>query len=89
MNVALPIWDKRLSPVLDFTPRPPWPHTCAALPMRRKKRAYRFDRLKIRPSPEVPVLEATAGQLRFEWSHLMEKLRRRAPELALRLAPVH
>jgi hypothetical protein len=50
---------------------------------------HRFDRVKIRPYPEAPVLEATTGQLRFEWSHLMEKLRRRAPELALRLAPVH
>jgi hypothetical protein len=53
-----------------------------------ERRRYRFDESKIRQAPEDLVLEATSGQLHFEWEHLLEKLRARAPELAARHAAV-
>lgn len=43
-------------------------------------RGYRFQRDKIRARPvgcdPIPV---TAGQLRYEWTHLLDKLSRRSP----------
>jgi hypothetical protein len=44
------------------------------------RRGYRFDSGKIARGGRVESIIATDGQLRFEWAHLLEKLRRRSPE---------
>lgn len=44
-------------------------------------RGYRFDRTRIlAPAPPEPLLTVTAGQLAYEWGHLLTKLRDRSPE---------
>ena len=44
-----------------------------------RRRGYRFDRRKLAgPRTDVPIV-ATQGQLRYEWGHLLRKLRHRAP----------
>lgn len=43
------------------------------------KRRYHFNARKISRSPATGRLEVTRGQLAFEWSHLMAKLRARNP----------
>ena len=43
------------------------------------RRGYRFDATKIIPAQPAEVMKATRGQIDFEWSHLNEKLRARAP----------
>lgn len=53
-----------------------------------KVRGYRFDAAKISRAKDPGPLTVTRGQLRFEWEHLMTKLRTRAPERATRLATV-
>lgn len=56
-------------------------------------RGYHFDERKIGCSGASGRLEVTRGQLRFEWCHLMEKLRVRNPlwrghlEAVMRPAP--
>lgn len=47
-------------------------------------RGYRFARDKIlrHPSGAVPTLDLTAGQLDYEWRHLMAKLESRSPDRA-------
>ena len=42
-------------------------------------RGYRFDAAKIGRSRATVGLEETEGQLLYEWSHLLGKLRKRAP----------
>ena len=42
-------------------------------------RGYRFDRTKLGRAAEVRRLPATDGQLQYEWSWLLRKLRRRSP----------
>lgn len=42
-------------------------------------RGYRFDRAKLVRVVSEQRLPATDGQLRYEWSWLLHKLRRRAP----------
>lgn len=44
-------------------------------------RAYAFDKSKIQLAAEPARLVVTAGQLRYEWSHLMNKLKTRNPVL--------
>lgn len=44
-------------------------------------RGYSFDRSKISPVRGRPALSVTAGQLDYEWRHLMTKLAARNPEL--------
>ena len=46
-----------------------------------ERRGYRFDRLRIRGGGTVTPLDATDGQVRFEWRHLLEKIGRRNPGL--------
>jgi hypothetical protein len=53
-----------------------------------ENRAYHFDRSKIGRAPKGLALEVTSDQLQFEWAHLLEKLRGRAPELAHRHAAI-
>ncbi len=43
-------------------------------------RGYRFDITKIGPVGPVEPITATFDQLDYEWAHLKEKLRLRAPE---------
>lgn len=43
-------------------------------------RGYRFDRSRIAKVDLSVTLSVSRGQLRFEWGHLLEKLRRRAPD---------
>ena len=45
-------------------------------------RGYRFARERIRqPLAQAPQLPVTAGQLAFEWVHLLAKLQQRNPDL--------
>lgn len=53
-----------------------------------KRRGYRFDDAKILHARTRIRLEATTGQLAFEWKHLAGKLRKRAPPLAAQHAGV-
>lgn len=52
------------------------------------RRGYRFDARKIGRTQARDRLVVTRGQLKFEWQHLMEKLRQRDPERHSRLAAV-
>lgn len=45
-----------------------------------RRRGYRFDARKILGPRTGIRLRATRGQLRYEWSHLRAKLKRRDPE---------
>lgn len=51
-------------------------------------RGYRFDRSKLPESRASAPLSEAEGQLRYEWEHLMRKLRVRDPERAERFAAV-
>ena len=44
-------------------------------------RGYSFDRRKVGPVRTEVRIGGTAGQLRYEWRHLMAKLRARSPVL--------
>lgn len=43
------------------------------------RRGYRFDRSRIRGRHSSMRLTGTRGQVAFEWSHLLRKVKRRAP----------
>jgi len=43
-------------------------------------RGYSFDKTKIKPYRKQVVLSVTEGQMQYEWSHLMHKLKGRSPE---------
>lgn len=43
------------------------------------RRGYHFERSKIGAAGAVAPIPLTAGQLDYEWSHLLAKLRRRSP----------
>lgn len=51
-------------------------------------RGYHFDDRKINSSRASGKLDVTRGQLQFEWSHLMEKLRTRNPRWRANLEAV-
>jgi len=42
-------------------------------------RGYAFNRGKVGPVRVVAPIASTAGQLHYEWQHLMKKLRTRSP----------
>jgi hypothetical protein len=46
-----------------------------------ESRGYSFDRRKLGPVRTNARIECTAGQLRYEWQHLMGKLGARSPSL--------
>jgi len=46
-----------------------------------RSRGYAFDSRKLGPVRACKPLEATAGQLDYEWLHLLRKLRARSPAL--------
>jgi hypothetical protein len=59
------------------------PRTCMAeylkvVQAEGEQRGYRFDVTKIGSGGKVDSLHVTAGQLEFEWEHLMAKLRVRS-----------
>lgn len=45
------------------------------------RRGYAFDRSKIARRGEPPRIAVTAGQIEYEWRHLLEKQKVRAPEV--------
>ncbi len=42
-------------------------------------RGYAFDGRKVVPARKEVSLSVTGGQMKYEWAHLMKKLRRRSP----------
>jgi hypothetical protein len=46
-----------------------------------QSRGYAFDSRKLGPVRAGVRIESTTGQMRFEWQHLMGKLRARSPAL--------
>jgi hypothetical protein len=44
------------------------------------RRGYRFDERKLAPAIAGGRIAETRGQIEVEWTHLLGKLRRRAPE---------
>lgn len=44
-------------------------------------RGYVFDKNKIRPTRTSVTLTVTSGQTKYEWGHLMAKLKTRSPVL--------
>ncbi len=53
------------------------------------QRDYRFDATKITATPFAGTIEETTGQLLYEWQHLKEKLKRRAPKRYEELQSIH
>lgn len=51
-------------------------------------RDYKFDAAKIPDAAAVERIEATRGQLDYEWAHLQVKLRARSPDWLAGLGPV-
>ena len=49
--------------------------------MEAESRGYSFDRQKIGPVRNNVPIESTAGQIRYEWGHLLGKLSARSPDL--------
>lgn len=45
------------------------------------RRGYSFNREKIQPAKRNVTLWVTSGQIAYEWSHLLGKLKGRHPEL--------
>ena len=61
----------------------------AAVHAEATRRGYRFDLSKIAPSAaDVPSIPVTAGQLEYEWQHLLNKLERRSPDWRAKLAGI-
>ncbi len=44
-------------------------------------RGYAFDKSKIKPNRKAVRLTVTAGQIEYEWKHLLAKLKLRSPAL--------
>ncbi|GIW71184.1 MAG: pyrimidine dimer DNA glycosylase /DNA-(apurinic or apyrimidinic site) lyase [Planctomycetota bacterium] len=42
-------------------------------------RSFRFDETKLSPAVEVGPIAVSVGQLRYEWGHLLAKLKQRDP----------
>ncbi|MBV8544105.1 MAG: DNA lyase [Acidobacteria bacterium] len=51
-------------------------------------RGYSFDRSKLPRRKFAPMIDVSDGQLRFEWQHLVAKLRERDPARLLRFAEI-
>lgn len=51
----------------------------AAVWQEADSRGYAFDRSRIGPVRAVAPIPCTAGQLEYEWRHLLRKLRARSP----------
>ena len=53
-----------------------------------RRRGYRFDASRITHPGTALKIRETRGQLQYEWNHLQQKLRARAPGIAVRLRDV-
>lgn len=53
----------------------------AAVLLEAESRGYSFDGAKVGPVRGSILIEATKGQLAYEWRHLLNKLERRRPDL--------
>jgi hypothetical protein len=53
-----------------------------------ESRGYNFDRSKLPAFDAAPRIEVSDGQLRYEWQHLLAKLRDRDPERYRRCANI-
>jgi hypothetical protein len=53
----------------------------AAVAREAESRGYRFDRTRLVDSGPCEPLTVTAGQLAYEWGHLLAKLEGRAPSV--------
>jgi hypothetical protein len=53
-----------------------------------ESRGYNFDRSKLPTMTNVPLIAVSDGQLRFEWQHLLAKLRDRDPARLRRIATI-
>jgi len=53
-----------------------------------RSRKYNFNPAKLKPIVEVPRIKVTDGQLRYEWEHLLSKLKLRDPERFQKLLEV-
>jgi hypothetical protein len=53
-----------------------------------ESRGYKFDRSKLPAVNAAPLIEVSDGQLRFEWQHLLTKLRDRDPARYRRFADI-
>ena len=60
----------------------------AAVHQESARRGYRFDRSKIGRARSAGKISETSGQLRYEWCHLLKKLRRRSPQLSEEFAAI-
>ncbi|MBN2201609.1 DNA lyase [bacterium] len=74
----------RRHPQLDRFRSHPVPGTALSLYLKAVHdealaRGYAFDRSKIKPVRRRASLTVTEGQLKYEWLHLLEKLRMRSP----------
>jgi hypothetical protein len=56
----------------------------AAIHSEAAARGYAFDGRKIGPVRPVHAISTTAGQIAYEWQHLLEKLSKRSPVLGVR-----
>ncbi|UCH10529.1 MAG: DNA lyase [Fidelibacterota bacterium] len=52
-----------------------------------RRRGYHFDSSKINPRRSGVKIPAAAGQLRYEWQHLEQKLLQRAPQWLQEITP--
>lgn len=77
----------RNHPQLDRFRQAPEPHAAIArylqaIHSEAVARGYSFDGSKIRPADgPVAALQVSAGQMQYEWAHLMAKLQARNPAL--------
>jgi hypothetical protein len=44
-------------------------------------RGYAFDARKVGPLRRTESIAVTTGQLKYEWEHLLRKLKRRSPQV--------
>lgn len=75
----------RNHPQLDRFKRAPDPLAAiddylAAICDHATQRGYSFDRSKIAPTGRAPLIDVTDGQIAYEWSHLLSKLKARSPD---------
>ncbi len=63
------------------TPRSAINAYLAAVLHEADSRGYSFDQRKVGPDRGNIQITATMGQLKYEWNHLMSKLKLRSPEL--------
>jgi hypothetical protein len=60
----------------------------AAIEQEAQQRGYHFDASRIIKNGNPPRIAVREGQLRYEWNHLLEKLRIRNPDVFTKNKPV-